>query len=165
MCEGVDFRRCDPQARSSTSFVNNTINLPQRNFLHICKYRVGDKVLIFGDIRISLQYTVGQMEGSSHARNQHQSFSRFDRTRVSIYRLVTDTNGQMGHGIYSDSTATRGKKRKTPIFSLLWRRMKSPVHRTWEVCFIVYLENFFSDSMNTSAAKVCRFGGKCNHRS
>jgi len=51
------------------------------------------------------------------------------------------------------------KKRKTPIFSLLLRRMKSPVHRTWEVCFIVHLENCFSDSMNTFAAKVCRFGG------
>ena len=82
-----------------------------------------------------------------------------------LWQTQTDRWTQLGHGIYSDSTATRGKKRKTPIFSLLWRRMKSPVHRTWEVCFIVHLKNCFSDSMNTFAAKVCRFGGKCNHRS
>ena len=49
---------CDHQARPSASFVDDTIDLPWRNFP---EYRVRDKVpegstLIFGDTRISLQH-------------------------------------------------------------------------------------------------------------
>ena len=49
---------CDHQARPSTSFVDDTIDLPWRNFP---EYRVRDKVpegstLFFGDTRISLQH-------------------------------------------------------------------------------------------------------------
>jgi len=52
---------CDHHARPSTSFVDDTIDLPWRNFP---EYRVRDKVpegstLIFGDTRISLQH-IGQ---------------------------------------------------------------------------------------------------------
>jgi len=41
---------------------------------------VQDKVLIFGDNRISFQHSVGLVEGSSHAKTQLDSFSRFSRT-------------------------------------------------------------------------------------
>jgi len=49
------------------------------------KSGVWDKVpegsaLIFGDNRISFKYSVGRMEGSSHAKNQLDLFSRFNRT-------------------------------------------------------------------------------------
>ena len=60
------------EARPSTSFVGNAFDLQWGNFY---KSRVCGKVpegstLNFGDTQISLQYSVGQVEGSSQAKNE-----------------------------------------------------------------------------------------------
>jgi len=58
-------------------------DLPWQNFFS--KSRVWDKVpeesaRIFEVTRISLKHTVGQVEGSLHAKNQLNPFSHFSRT-------------------------------------------------------------------------------------
>ena len=50
----------------------------------------GGSALIFGDNRISFWHSVGRVQGSSHAKNQLDSFSRFDRTPTCDRRIDTD---------------------------------------------------------------------------
>jgi len=116
----VDRRKCDPQARPSTSYVDNTIDLLWRNFF---KSRVWDKIpegstFIFGDTRISWQYSVGQVEGSLYAKNQLDSSSGFD--------TIPASDGRSDRQIHCDSKyrasiASRGKNwmSKPPFLRLL----------------------------------------------
>ena len=48
-------------------------------------------VLIFGDNRISFKHSVAWIKGSSHAENQLDSFSRFDRTPTCDRQTDEDT--------------------------------------------------------------------------
>ena len=47
-------------------------------------------ILIFCDTRISFQHSVVRVEGSSRAKNQLDSFSRFDRTPTCDRHTDTD---------------------------------------------------------------------------
>jgi len=58
----VDRRRCDPQARPSTSFVDNVVNVPWRIFLGPESGKVPEGstgTFIFGGTRILVKHSVG----------------------------------------------------------------------------------------------------------
>jgi len=63
--------------------------------MEFSKSGLSDKVpegsaLIFGGNRISFLRSVGRVEGSSHAKNQLDSFSRFSRTPTCDGQTDTD---------------------------------------------------------------------------
>jgi len=68
---------CGQQAAPSTSFVDNTIDLPWRNFLNAEFVPKGNS-LVFEDTRTSLLHSTGLAERSPHAKNLFDSFIRFD---------------------------------------------------------------------------------------
>ena len=76
----LDYRRSNPQALPSITFIDHTTDLPWQHFLSLGKVPEGS-TLIFGGTRISLQHGIGQVKGSSHAENQLVSIQ---------YWLVTD---------------------------------------------------------------------------
>ena len=60
----------------------------------------------FGVNQISLKHSVGQVEGSLHAKNQLNPFSHFSRTRTCDGQTDTQTQG---HSIYRSITALHSK--------------------------------------------------------
>jgi len=71
------------RAKSTGRQQVSTIDMPKRDFLG--PESGPDKVPrevspYFGDTQISLQHSVGWVEGSSRAKNQRDSSSRFDKT-------------------------------------------------------------------------------------
>ena len=103
----VDCRRCHQPPRPSTSFVDNTIDLPWRNFLSPefgTKFQ--KKETLFRRYLDFLKHNVGQVEGSFHAANQ------LDLSRPACDRpTYRQTDGQTyDHSEYRASIASRGKR-------------------------------------------------------
>ena len=111
----VDRRRCRQQALPSTCIVDTTIDLPWRNFPEFgARGNVPEGcILTFEGARISLQQSVGQVEGSPRAKA-----SSIRPVVLIQYRRVTDrrTDGRTDkqtdrhdESIYRASIASRGK--------------------------------------------------------
>ena len=91
----VDWRRCHPQARPSTSFV------AVAKFLKFQR----EVSLFFGGTRISLKRSVRGVEGSFHAKT-----SSIRSAALIELRLVTDTDWHrqiQGHEIYREHNVAR----------------------------------------------------------
>jgi len=69
---------CGQQGLPSTSFVDNTIDIPWRNFLSLEFWTAFQSTFIFVDTQISLQH--GQV--STYTENQLDPFIYFDRTQI-----------------------------------------------------------------------------------
>ena len=103
----VDCLRCHQPPRPSTSFVDNTIDLPWRNFLSPefgTKFQ--RKETLFRRYLDFLKHNVGQVEGSFHATNQ------LDLSRPACDRpTYRQTDGQTyDHSEYRASIASRVKR-------------------------------------------------------
>jgi len=66
------------------------------------------RAVIFEGGRIFLQYTVGQVEGSSRAKNQLDTFSRLDRTPTCDRQTERQTDRHRAVASTRASIASRG---------------------------------------------------------